>query len=383
MKKKSTYPTLEPKDFSFPLFETWYQKPGFVLSIILRKLIGRPIGSIELKDKGKRRTLMGIGAGLGFKTPECLELLEYHWVRLKTYRIWSVILVGAILALPYFFFVSQYRHALDSLSPRRNAAFVDFQAKLEGVGTPDPVTRISAWVVLIFLFWIVLPFIGMFVVWVVQGTILRIYDSLVGKGYVPSLCVEVVLRLLLFLSRDDALTNPSLRKFVLSHMRYLTRRTMLLPLCYRSPDLETQAKVMKHFKALGAYLRERERWTISPTETTLEDLRRDFHHLAAIYLKGDYGSFKWQDTEAASEPSAGTWRNLLPGFLRFVGMGLPLGLMGAYLWNPDLFPNVPGDSRSVVAFIFIAWLLLSLDVGLKLGIVGQLTSIAKGLKDLK
>jgi hypothetical protein len=56
--------------------------------------------------------------------------------------------------------------------------------------------------------------------------------------------------------------------------------------------------------------------------------------------------------------------------------------MGAYLWRPELFPNVSVD-KNVLGLIFIAWLLLTLDAVLKLGVVGQLTSIAKGIKELR
>jgi hypothetical protein len=55
--------------------------------------------------------------------------------------------------------------------------------------------------------------------------------------------------------------------------------------------------------------------------------------------------------------------------------------MGLYLLKPSLFPFITINA-DIIAFTFIAWLLLAIDTTLKLGVIDELISIAKGLKDL-
>lgn len=168
---------------------------------------------------------------------------------------------------------------------------------------------------------------------------------------------------------------------MLTHIRHLARNTQLLPHCYRSPDVNTQRKTFRHFKELENFIRERECWAIAPADTTLEDLRKDFKDLALIFITGNYGLFKWQDTGAELAPPLPRWKSAPAVTLRVVGAVFPLALMGAYLWKAELFPHVNID-KNILGFIFVSWLLLTIDAGLKLGVVSQLTSIAKGIKDL-
>ena len=75
-------------------------------------------------------------------------------------------------------------------------------------------------------------------------------------------------------------------------------------------------------------------------------------------------------------------QRLASGLPRFFGIVLPLTLMGLYLWRPDLLPFI-NLSPDVVTLIFLAWLLLSIDALLNLGVVSGLANLAKGLKELK
>ena len=82
-----------------------------------------------------------------------------------------------------------------------------------------------------------------------------------------------------------------------------------------------------------------------------------------------------------SELPASVRGPIITGLPRTLGIILPLMIMGLYLWRPTLFPFITLDT-STVTLIFIAWLLLAIDAGLKLGIVAGLTNLAKGIKEL-
>ena len=131
------------------------------------------------------------------------------------------------------------------------------------------------------------------------------------------------------------------------------------------------------------YVLERGRWLIAARQETLPALRRDFRALAPIYITGNYGDFAWANLlRAEGGQPASVGQRLASGLPRFFGIVLPLTLMGLYLWRPDLLPFI-NLSPDVVTLIFLAWLLLSIDALLNLGVVSGLTNLAKGLKELK
>jgi hypothetical protein len=114
----------------------------------------------------------------------------------------------------------------------------------------------------------------------------------------------------------------------------------------------------------------------------LESLRKDFSTLIRIYLTGHYGEFAAQFPDAGTEhgPQSALARSVR-GFLRTVGLILPLALMGLYLWRPEIFPKLTIDAK-VVTTMFIGWLLLSIDSIFGLNVVKDFLSISKGVKDL-
>jgi hypothetical protein len=130
------------------------------------------------------------------------------------------------------------------------------------------------------------------------------------------------------------------------------------------------------------YIRERERWVLAPTGTTLANLRHDFYNLAGIFLTGSYGSFTWLSEFSLPEDRPLTWSQFLTstGIHVFVAV-LPLMFMGYLLWESRWITS--SGLQSVVTLIFIGWFLLIIDAFLKIGIVDKLANLAKGIKELK
>ena len=56
--------------------------------------------------------------------------------------------------------------------------------------------------------------------------------------------------------------------------------------------------------------------------------------------------------------------------------------MAFFILFPGKFPNLDPDIFKKLPYIFIAWLLVSLDITLKLGVIESLTKLITGLKDL-
>ncbi len=68
--------------------------------------------------------------------------------------------------------------------------------------------------------------------------------------------------------------------------------------------------------------------------------------------------------------------------IRFFGILLPLIIMGLLMLFPGTFTNPNAKILENLPYIFIAWLLVSLDITLKLGVIESLTKLITGLKDL-
>jgi hypothetical protein len=191
-----------------------------------------------------------------------------------------------------------------------------------------------------------------------------------------------MLFIILDLSRDDVLVQPARKKILLHRTSRLAELTLTLTLSYASISQTNQFWLKQHFKQMEAYIRERERWILAPIDTTLDNLRNDFYALAPIFIIGNYGTFQWKYEISPPKSSKIGWKGaLFRNLARVLGIILPLTLMGLYLWQPSLFPFLQIDPN-IVALIFVAWLLLTLDITLKLGVVAELTNLAKGIKDL-
>jgi hypothetical protein len=221
------------------------------------------------------------------------------------------------------------------------------------------------------------------VFWIIIARLLqRIVGPLLTRFFADSACVAQILHLLVDLQNEDALISKR-KKTILRRVDDLARMTLVLALAPKSRDEATQRWVWKHFKEMELFIRKRERWIMVPSSSTLASLRRDFLRLAPIYITRQYGVFEWENLYREPGEDTSDWKDHLLKWLKtLVGFIIPLALMGLYLWNPDLFPAVQFDAETV-GLVFVAWLLLGLDVVFDLGVVSGLVELAKGIKDLK
>jgi len=222
-------------------------------------------------------------------------------------------------------------------------------------------------------------FIGSFFVTIYFRLLFRILEYLIAE----TLCIIQITNLNIELTRDDAIYRRDVKGMVLFRMDYLARVTMLIPLHYGMGRSGNQKWIEQHFQNISYYIRERRRWLIAPNETTLDDLRRDFRKITYYYLTGKYGAWQWQSFDLETEVIKQTRFQKIQGTLiRFFGVLLPLIIMGLLMLFPDKFPNLDSDVKSKVPYVFIGWLLVSIDVTLKLGVIESLVKLISGLKDL-
>jgi len=204
-----------------------------------------------------------------------------------------------------------------------------------------------------------------------------------GRLLPETLCIIQIINLNIELTRDDAIYRRDVKSMVLFRMDYLARVTMLIPWRYSMGRARNQKWIEQHFQNISYYIRERRRWLIAPNETTLDDLRRDFRKLAYYYLTGKYGAWQWQSFELETEVVKQTrFQKIQGNLIRFFGITLPLLVMAFYILFPGKFPNPNAKILENLPYVFIAWLLVSLDITLKLGVIESLTKLITGLKDL-
>ena len=243
----------------------------------------------------------------------------------------------------------------------------------------DPNSLTDKWIALSAgLAYLVMFFVGM----LAGGIVFKITSVVVDRYFADSLSILNVIVLNILLSREDALTRPNRKVEVLQRLHLLARSTQLLSLRYFSRDPETQEWIRSHFNHFAEYIRQRERWATAPRETTLLDLQRDIYELASVCISGRYGDFHWAAEERREEPSL-TWRQQMArGVPRLFGLLIPLTIALVFVWQRAYFEKL-GLTTNVVALVLLAWFLLALDSALKLGIVANLVSLAKGIKELK
>jgi hypothetical protein len=213
----------------------------------------------------------------------------------------------------------------------------------------------------------------------------RLTFRIVNRRYAETLCIREALFILTDLNEDDVLLRSDKKDILLRRLHSLATLTLLIATRYRVAHANTRKHVEHHFQEIAEYVREHEPWIHTPIETTLNDLRRDFHQLATMYVLGNYGQFTWRHTFPEPETGSAARRTqivlLLRTLARFTVLTLPLLLMGLYLGNSSLFPWLEIDA-GVVGLVFLAWLLLTLDSTFKLGVVSELVGFAKGIKEL-
>jgi hypothetical protein len=218
---------------------------------------------------------------------------------------------------------------------------------------------------------LVVSFIASFMAGII---ITRITALLVDRRYADSLCVMSIAYLLVELRRDQVLVASDSRGTLIRRIEDLARSIRLLSVRHRVGDTEVQSWMAEHCKRIERDVRERQRWILMPTDRTLEDVRRYFGQLAPMFIHGMYGTFQWPAPDPALTPGGSSDKRWLKAAFTFI---LPtLGLM-FFLWKPPTaFPNT-------IALALTVWLLVGIDAAMRLGIVANVVSMLKGMKELK
>lgn len=316
----------------------------FVLS--LRKLAGI---QGRLSPIMPRVSLPVLGEAIGFNTTIYQDLLAYHEHRLKLQKrigfiIYLLTCITLILPLvvPLIIFSSQ------------SFSFALF-----------PLVAI----VLLLL------------VSVMAGIAMRFSEFVTLRFFSDSMSVQILMYLIVDLARYQNPLTLSQKKQLLSRITLLVKTTRSFIYQY---DLDTKPLdwAKKHFRQIELYIQERERWVVAPKDSTIENLRQDFYHLGLMYLSGNLGNFEYEtETDKIDDVPTNKIKNFLVGIPRVaIGIFLPISGLLITAWRPDLVTNI--IDLKVLTLICIGWLLLAIDVILKLGIVSSVIGIAKGIKEL-
>jgi len=204
------------------------------------------------------------------------------------------------------------------------------------------------------------------------------------KYYADTLSAMNGLYLMLELFHPEGINTPSHRKRIQKRLKYLSHSIRLLAQQYKSDSTENERLIGAHFRAMEDYIHERERWVVLPKENTLEELRRDFSALLPILINGNYGEFVIPTKEfPEGEKPVPYWRRVASGILWFTGLVTPIfSLINIYILQSKTFLPEGTDPNTIGA-IMGAWLLLTIDGILKLGIVETFINVVKSVRELR
>ncbi len=307
---------------------------------------------------------------IGFASPQILEIVSFHQYRLSRrqrmrrllYLIFSLS-IFAIMCTVFILFYVNVSPVFKSLNIE-SANFV------------------NSWVMSAVL-WILLYGTVILFTFVIARISNKITATLTMRRFADTVCMLTIAYLIVELSRNDVLTDSEKKISLITRINDLARNTLFLKLRFESKNAIEQEHITTHFRYLERYIREREGWAITPQETTLSDLRRDFYELAEIYIKGEYGKFDWARVSHQPETMGlSRKQRIFKGIPSFLGIVVPLFLLGFLLWQQPSLQSI-GIGTNIVALILIAWFLLTIDSTLKLGVVSSVISLAKEIKSLK
>ena len=224
-------------------------------------------------------------------------------------------------------------------------------------------------------------FLLSFVTTVYPLIVIRLFWRIVGFLIPESLCVMhiILLNFDLCLVDKDVFSRPVVKSIILWRMDYLAKTTELLASHYAFWNRTNRKWILKQFKSINNYILERQRWFIFPQENTLQDLREDFACLAKFYLNGKYGSFNCQSYEETERSGLKFQENFWVNLGKFLGIIFPLVVMIFFI-NVD--QNLSDSARTTIIYLAFAWVLVVIDIKLKLGVLESLLKLINGLRDL-
>lgn len=212
---------------------------------------------------------------------------------------------------------------------------------------------------------------------------IRIGSLMIRKHYADTISAMNGIYLMLELFHPDGISTPNHRKRIQRRLNFLANSIVLLAQRYRSASGENERLISEHFQSIEEYIRERERWVVLPKETTLEELRKDFAALLPILINGNYGDFIVPVKEQKIKQEPPYWRKVAGGILGFIGLVIPIfSLMNLYVIKTQDFLPANTDPNTFTA-IMAAWLLLTLDGILKLGLIETFTNLVKSVRELR
>jgi hypothetical protein len=239
-----------------------------------------------------------------------------------------------------------------------------------------PVNGVSIFLSGLFFLFIGMPF---------EFFLLKAIFVLLDKFYADSLCVQASLGVLVELARPQVLNNPSRKRFLLFYIGEVARYTSLLPLCFRSSSRLVYEKTQNHFRKIERFVREQERFAIMPESNSIKELQKNLLQLTHLFISGNYGEFEWQGEEEIAQPvveTPQTWYQRTLSFLgKTIGLGIPLAGLYFTFAKPSIFSGLPIDVNTV-SLVALAWLFLSIDSVLQLGLTAKVVATAKEIKDL-
>ncbi|MFN8398912.1 MAG: hypothetical protein U0X74_02775 [Anaerolineales bacterium] len=210
----------------------------------------------------------------------------------------------------------------------------------------------------------------------------KIVGVLLNRTFADSLILPSSLFLVIDLYQDGDLSNPEFRRHILERIRILRRNTLLLSQTFTTPSIDNNQEAVSQLRSIETYIREREGWVIAPKKNTLSLLRKDFDKLAVILISGQYGEFKSSTKRKPKETASPNPPSFGDKVLSVIFTLFPYGILAVLYFAPDLILRI-GIEANVTFLIAIAWILLSIDARLKLGLVERVTGLAKTMKELR
>jgi len=219
---------------------------------------------------------------------------------------------------------------------------------------------------------------------------LSTYSALMRLGYmIPKrrfaevLCVVGVLHLSVQLSRDDVM--PNLKEDLLYRLNSLANNLLLMGMKYSGSDDINKKWTYEHFNKISRFVRALERLVIAPDENSIEKLRQGISRLWKIIVRGEYGSFDFQISEAEKIeqiPKSLTIQ-IFTVIGKVISIAIPASVLIFMFTSIDAF-NQLNINRDSVFYIAVAWLLLALDdlIG-GIGFVEKFLNLVKVSKDLR
>lgn len=328
-----------------------------------------PLGFVATKDvitnlddfrrfsrRYKTMYLCDVVKAIGIEDEASVANLQQHWKRVRQYN-------NLILPLSYLLAIVILTSALLILIGSLFAIYRDFSDSFDSL-----LDSTFAFVLFMFLFLVLIQVSR------------RIVHSVLNRYYGNTLVVVSAIFFMVDLLRKEALTSFSNRRHLQSQLHALGQYALQLAYQFKSESPEDQLWIYSHFKGLERYVREHERLIVAPKPDSLEILRRDFYLLMKILITGNYGEFAY-DYQSASESATPKSNRTLRVILGFVGFLIPSFVLYMLYSYPQRIVDM-GINVNTVTMVSLAWLLLTIDATLKLGIVERITGLAKTIRDL-